>query len=212
MDRIEAWHFVNDELCNGRAVPADGETLTHVGKIEVCRSGLHASRHLIDALNYAPGHTICRVECWGDVQEQSDKLVARNRMILWRVDGGKLLRRFAREKALTVAYLWDMPPVVRKFLETGDESIRAAARDAAWDATGAAAGVAARNAAWAAAWAARDAEWAAAWAARDAARDAAWAAAGDAARAVARDAAWDAARAAANSRLIDMVEAERNAS
>ena len=94
------------------------------------------------------------------------------------VDGADgAIRKLACDFALDVADLWEMPDVVRQYLETQDEDFRDAARDAAWDV-----------------WAARDAEdaWAA-WAAR-AARDAAWdaeaawaaAAAGDAARAAAR--------------------------
>ena len=67
------------------------------------------------------------------------------------VDASAVMRAFARRCALDVAHLWDMPPLVRSYLETGEESIM--------DAAGAAA-------AWAAAW---DAAWrprgAAAWAA-----------------------------------------------
>ncbi len=103
------------------------------------------------------------------------------------VDGyDKESRKLACDFAMTVEHLWDMPDIVRQYLTTQDEEIRAAARDAARDAAGAAARGAARGAAWAAAGAA-------AWAA---ARDAAWAAAGAAARAAARDAARDAAWAA----------------
>jgi hypothetical protein len=103
------------------------------------------------------------------------------------------MRLFARRVALDVIHLWDAPPIVKEYLETGDESKRAAAwaaaRDAAWDAARDAAWAAARDAARAAAWAAAwDTAWDAAWAAsraaaRDAARDASMAAARDAARA-----------------------------
>jgi hypothetical protein len=54
-----------------------------------------------------------------------------------------MLREFARWCALQVIHLWDAPDVVRQYLETGDESLRAAARAA----TRAAARNAARNAA-----------------------------------------------------------------
>jgi hypothetical protein len=117
-----------------------------------------------------------------------DKVVASRRKIVRTIDATNVLRAFARRVALDVLPLWpEVPKIVKRYLETGDESIRAAARDAA------------RDAAWAAAWAAAwDAARAAAWdAARDEARAAAWAAAWDAARAAAWDAARDAARAAA---------------
>ncbi len=134
----------------------------------MCESGLHASERLIDALQYAPGPIICRVECGGEIERDTDKLICRERTILWRVeDGGTLLKEFARKCALDVAHLWDMPAIVRQYLETGDKTASAAARDAA----SAAARAAASATAWAtASAAARDA--ARAW---DAARDAAWA-------------------------------------
>ena len=43
-------------------------------------------------------------------------------------------REFARWCALQVIHLWDCPEIVRLYLETGDESIRAAAWVAAGDA------------------------------------------------------------------------------
>ncbi len=219
---VLAWHFVADTLRDGSPVPSDGDILKHDGPLVMCETGLHASQRIIDALKYAPGHTICRVRLWGsECQEHDDKLVGNARKILWRIDGEKLLRKFACDCALDVAHLWDMPPKVRDYLETQEESKRdaawaaaRAARDAAENAARAAAGAAARAAARDATWAAA---WAAAWAARDAARDAAraatwaaaWAAAGDAARDAARAAAWaaaeDAARDAQNKRLTTMV-------
>ena len=114
------------------------------------------------------------------------------------------MRAYACWCALSVAHLWDMPAVVREYLETQDESKRDSARaavgSAAWDA--------ARAAAWDAAWAAvGSAAWdsarAAAW---DAVRAAAWdavrAAVGSAVGSAARAAAWDAARAAQKQQFI----------
>ena len=191
-----AWHFVGDTLRDGRPVPADGAVLRHDGPVEICQSGLHASPRLIDALHYAPGSTICRDECRDVVVAQADKLVCRERVILWRVENADdLLLDFARRCALDVIHLWGAPDVVVRYLRTGDESLRAAAS--------AAARAAARDAAWAAASAA--ARGAARGAARAAARDAAWGAAWAAARA----AEWGAARAAANRRLTAMVSARR---
>jgi hypothetical protein len=172
---VLAWHFCGDKLRDGRPIPRNGVWLKHEGECKMCESGLHASRRLIDALHYAPGNTLCRVECADIAVEQDDKLVCHRRRIIARFDATDLLPRAARKFALDVIHLWDAPPVVVKFLKTGDESLRAAAWDAAWDA----------RAAWDAARAVRDAAGDAAGAAWDA-----W----DAARA-ARDAAGDAARA-----------------
>ena len=219
-----AWHFVGDTLRDGTPIPADGELLHHAGEVAICSSGLHASKRLIDALNYAPGNTICRVECEEIVDEQHDKLVCRKRTILWRIDGEELLREFARKCALDVIHLWDAPQIVIDFLQTGDPKLQAAAEAAgAWDAAEAArdAGAAARAAAWdAAGYAgyAGDAAWAAARATAEAAEATAEAAeaagAWDAARVAAQAAAWAAARAAAriaqNQRLETMAEVLHN--
>ena len=186
-DPVLAYHFVGATLRDGRAVPRDGAWLVHDGAVKMCESGLHASRHPFDALQYAPGPILCLVECEDTVAEDNDKLVCRRRRILRRHDMMEYLRWFARSQALSVMHLWDAPDVVLEWLMTGDESLRAAAGDAAM----AAARADARADAWAAAMAAA---WAAAWAAAGAA---AWAAAGDAAMAAARADAWDAARAAA---------------
>ena len=194
MSDVFAWHFVGNKLRNGGPVPADGAKLTHTGPVVPCQSGLHASREPFDALRYAPGPVLCLVKCGGVIVphgDPEDKIACSERTIIARMDATEMLRYYARMQALSVAYLWSPPDVVLDYLMTGDESIRAAARNAAW--------AAARDAAWAAA---MTAAWASAW---DAAGDAAWAAAWDAARASARaaggaaawEAAWDAARDAA---------------
>jgi len=200
---FRAYHFVGATLRNGKPVPSDGEWLIWRKPLIMCQSGLHASEHPFDALQYAPGPILCLVDTGGkDILRQDDKLVCRRRRIVARFDATELLRDQARKSALSVIHLWNAPAVVRQYLETGDEALRAAASAAAWDAARAAAWDAARAAAWAAA---RDAAWAAA-------RDAAWAAAWDAERAAARDAAraaaWDAARAAAKNRFKIAVDAK----
>jgi len=175
-----AWHFVGEKLRDGRPVPADGVKLRHTGPVVICESGLHASLHPFDALKYAPGDTLCLVECGGIVAHQDDKFVCTERTIIARMDAVPLLRYFARQQALSVVHLWDAPQVVLEYL-MGDD----AARAAAWAAT------ATRDAAGAAAWAAEwAAEWAAAeWAAKDVAAEwaAEWAAAEWAAKWVAKD-------------------------
>lgn len=174
---VEAWWFAPEDKClrngDGRKIRV-GQTHVHKGVLRLCRSGLHASKHVMDALEYAPGPILCRVECGGEIIHGDDKLVCTRRKYLAVVDGTDLLKKFARMCALDVIDKWDAPDVVVRYLKTGDEGLRDAARDAA------------RGAAWDAAWAAA---WAAAW-------DAAWDAARAAARAAARDASWDAARAA----------------
>ena len=199
---IEAWHFLsgNRRLLYGtKEVVYPGHTIRVDGPIELCAHGLHASRRGIDALDYAPGPIICRVLIGGEIVEGKDKIAGTERTVLWMADASEMLRDFAHLQALSVADLWDMPPVVRKYLMTGHLMIRAAARAAAGDAAAPAAGAANWAAAGAAAGDAARARVAAGAAAR------ARAAAGDATCAEAAPAAgaanWAAAGAAANAQL-----------
>ena len=138
------YHFVGVTLKTGEPIPADGEWLIHAGPIEPCVSGLHMSERPFQALQYAQGSTLCRVELDGELAshgEPIDKWVGRRRRIIARIDATPMLRRFAADQALSVSHLWDMPPVVRDYLETLDESARvhaetaaAVAWSAAWDA------------------------------------------------------------------------------
>ena len=216
---MKGWHFLRED---GRLGYGDnrkvkvGQVYTCKGDIRICCNGMHASKVLHDALQYAPGPVVCRVNVTGDIVYQSDKFAGRNRKVLWMFNMDNVLRRYARLCALDVLHLWEAPDIVREYLETGDESIRAAAeaalaaRDAwgaraAWGATWAAARAAGAAGAARAAWAARAARAAwGAWGAR-----AAWAAARDAGAA---GAAARAARAAAvkkqQRRLTAMVIAE----
>ncbi len=215
-----AWHWVMKSdtgpvLRDGRPVIV-GAWIEHTGKLELCKTGLHASEDILDSLQYAPGAVMCRVECEGDIVRDTDKLVCTRRRVEWLVDGTSLLRLWAcdcAERALTRereagrepdARSWRAIEVARGFAAgTATREELAAASDAASDAASAAwdaardAASAASAAARAAARAARDAAWAAAsdaWdAARDAASDAA-SAASAAACAAASAAAWDAAR------------------
>ena len=160
---MKAWHFVGNNLRDGRPVPADGEWLVHNDAVVLCEAGLHASLDPFDALQYAPGPILCRVELRGVIVRGEDKVAASQRRIIKRRDMTDVLRYFARMQALSVIHRRDPcpPDVVLDYLITGDEQLRDAAMDAAW--------AAANAAAWAAAWAAANA---AAWAAaRDVARD-----------------------------------------
>jgi hypothetical protein len=151
---MKAYHFHNGHtLRDGRPLPPIGKWLEHEGPLVPCESGLHASEHPFDALTYAPGANLDMVELDGEIiphGQPTDKFCARRRKRLRSIDATELLRAFARRVALDVLPLWhDAPVVVRKYLETGDETIRASAWDAARDAAWAAARDAARDAAFA---------------------------------------------------------------
>jgi len=184
MSAIRAWHWLSAPNTYANGLPWS-EVAVHTGKLELCKSGLHASEQALDSLRYAPGPIVCRVECSGEIVRGDDKLVCTQRRVLWQRDATAVLRKFARLCALDVAHLWDAPQIVREYLETGDESKRAVASSAASAAAMAAAWSVASSAAWAAAWAA------------------AMAAASTADWSVASSAAWNAVRAVASSAARD---------
>lgn len=213
--KIDAWWFASgDRLPHGDDRPiVIGGTHSLDGNIILCQNALHASRDPFQALEYAPGPYLYRVLCWGDVVEDGNKLGARHREYVAMHDATNMLRRFARQEALSVVHLWGPPVVVRQYLETGDETIRAAAWTAAsavaWDAprdfaaVEAAAWAAARAVAWTAAVsAARAAAWAGAAAA-------AWAAAWAVAAAEARLVDWAAARNRFNELIAELFDGSR---
>lgn len=153
------YHFTGPTLRDGSPIPPIGKWLRHDGAVIPCESGLHASAHPFDALKYSPGNLLHIVEL-GEVRKEHgdpvDKFASDSRKIVATIDAESLLRNFARECALSVIHLWNAPPVVKQYLKTGDESLRAHAKNAA-------AGVlSAKASAWASAW---DSVWeAAAWA------------------------------------------------
>ncbi len=50
MKKVLAYHFTGETLRDGSPIPAIGETLYFRDKIELCKSGYHASLHPFDAL------------------------------------------------------------------------------------------------------------------------------------------------------------------
>jgi hypothetical protein len=190
---IRAWYMAPSDLC----VPNTGEPIVVGGTVEVagpvvpCKHGLHASRHVLDAIAYRSTGCLTVVDIDGDVHEGDYKIAGLRRTtvaVLSPERTDRLLRLIACACA-EMAIGWSGEPPDRRSVDAIDTARRyadgiatpeelAATRSAAWSAT---------RAARSAAWAASDAAWAAAWAAAsDAASDAAWAAAW----AAACDAAW----------------------
>jgi hypothetical protein len=121
-----------------------GETLTvETTKYDLmlCEYGLHACPRLWDCLDYAQGTVICKVTLGDTIiaPANENKVVSNARTVIamtTAAEGERILREFARWCALQVIHLWDAPDVVRRYLETGDESLRDAAGAAAWAAAG----------------------------------------------------------------------------
>ena len=85
---MKAWHFMQDsgELrwpCGDVVKPEVGQKLAvDPDELVMCRFGLHASIKPLDALAYAPGALVCRVELGGKIIHADDKVVASERTIL----------------------------------------------------------------------------------------------------------------------------------
>lgn len=128
MKTITGYHFTADTLRDGQPIPPVGKWIVHDGEVVPCQSGLHCSEHPMDALEYAPGPMLHRVELRGGLQPHGDpvdKWVGRERRIVASIDATELLRALARWCAAQVADLWDAPEVVRQYQTTDDESLQA---------------------------------------------------------------------------------------
>ncbi|MGB8265168.1 MAG: hypothetical protein WCE44_02480, partial [Candidatus Velthaea sp.] len=162
---MKAWHFsAGDTLGNrdprkiviGETLrnPVDEQGLT--GPVVPCKRGFHGSAWVYDALQYAPGLHLWRVELGGEIVPHGDpvdKHAASERTTLAGGDATELVLSWARWCALEVVELWSAPEIMRRWLETGDPALREQAEAEAADAskaagaTARAAGDAARDAA-----------------------------------------------------------------
>jgi hypothetical protein len=176
-----AWHFLPDDgrMRHGKRMAIKAGTTYRVKPpLSMCEHGLHASIRPLDALSYAPGSLICRVELGGEILTQTDKVCAQTRKVLWMADATNVLHEFSAWSAE-----WILDNLEGKGYKIDPRSRAAITAKRAWlrgeisNAQLAAAGAAAWGAAWDAwdAWAARAAAWAAGAAAWGAAWDAAWA-------------------------------------
>lgn len=124
--REQAWHFCAATMRDGRPIPP-------AGPVPIC-----LWRRPSDALKYARGPILCRVECTDGVTERSDELVCPRWRSVTRSDATELMCYYARMQALSVIHLYDDPSdVLLDYLMTGDENIRVVAWYAAWNVAGA---------------------------------------------------------------------------
>lgn len=97
--KVLAWHFTAGmKLRDGQPLVV-GKTYRHTGELEMCMRGYHASIDIRDALSYAPGFQVSRVECSGDMVKQSDKLVCRNRKVLWTLEAKAIILKWSMRVA-----------------------------------------------------------------------------------------------------------------
>ena len=105
---IKGWHFCDGwKLLDGTPLEV-GRTYHVDPPLGMCRRGLHGSERLIDALRYAYGTTLCRVEFPGSFARETDRLVATDRRVVAAGDATKVLHLFACDVAECVLMLTDV--------------------------------------------------------------------------------------------------------
>lgn len=131
-DEVLAWHFTGSALRDDRPIPIKGEWLTHEGPVTICKSGLHASENLIDALWYAPGLTLHRVTCRNIINKDRNKLVARGRRIERSADMSRAVAQWAGECALLAEWFAAGADAARVVVIAATDASAIAAADAAY--------------------------------------------------------------------------------
>ncbi len=92
-----AWHFLTERgKLRDESPAADPKGIERfAGELRICKAGLHASISALDAVGFAPGAIVRRVECVGDMLREPDKLVCTERRVLWTADAAETLHDFA---------------------------------------------------------------------------------------------------------------------
>jgi hypothetical protein len=93
--KVLAWHFTNGMTLRDGQPLVVGKTYKYEGTLEMCAKGYHASEDIKDALSHAPGFQVSRVECSGEMEKDSDKLVCRNRKVLWTLDAKAIILKWS---------------------------------------------------------------------------------------------------------------------
>lgn len=92
----------------------------------------HAYPDALAALGSGCGTEIRRVVCIDAPRYHGAPYRScRDWQTLWGYNASPVLRQFARDVALGLTDRWNPPPIVLRYLHTGNESIRAAAENAA---------------------------------------------------------------------------------
>lgn len=99
MKSLLGWWFGPDD---GSLPRWPGETVatgyvytTDEPTIALCKTGLHGSPTVYDALEYAPGARLSRVRVWGEIDSDREKFCGRNREHIAVIDASALLRIWA---------------------------------------------------------------------------------------------------------------------
>lgn len=83
---VLGWHFLPKDMKLGYSDNRKaevGKTLTVTGSPDTCHFGLHASHKPAHAAHFKKGPIMCRVQVWGEVDDDGQKFAGQNRHILW---------------------------------------------------------------------------------------------------------------------------------
>ena len=124
---MKAWHFLaeNKKLGykDGRLVRVGHTFKCDPDSLVMCKSGFHATKRLFDALKYAPGPVVCRVELGGRILHQDDKSVASERTVIAMADASTVLHEFA---------CWCEEQALKNIKNPDPRSVAAIAATRAW--------------------------------------------------------------------------------
>jgi hypothetical protein len=113
---ILAWHWLPQDrrLAYGiRALVEEGMVLEVGEPLELCNHGLHASKNILDAMWYAKGPIICRVELSGKFVFDQSKFCATRRKCLWMMDAKEVLRDYIVGRLNGIVEEYRLMPVVK---------------------------------------------------------------------------------------------------
>jgi hypothetical protein len=100
-----------------------GETHTIEGKPIMRERGLHASKKILNVLDYAPGPVIYIVDVSAEIVENGIICSKFRTYLKGDIDISHILCKFARMCLLDVIDLQETPNIIIRYLKTGDESL-----------------------------------------------------------------------------------------
>ena len=86
--KVLGWHFLPKDMklaYDDNRTAKVGETLSVQGSDSpgVCSYGMHASHRAGHAAKFKKGPMLCRVQVWGEVDDDGDKFAGKHRHVLW---------------------------------------------------------------------------------------------------------------------------------
>lgn len=130
-----AWYFAPEDRKVGVLdwMVEEGECHVLNGTLDIEKNSFRGSVRAVDALGGGPW--ACIVRLGGETLQYRNTHYALERTYLRVLDATDVLNQFARDRALEVSHLWDMPEIVRQYLTTGDPVSRIQASSGIMSAT-----------------------------------------------------------------------------